>query len=1020
MNLLSCGHNMSLRAGQVLAKRFKIISPLGAEVSPSIFKAFDLDEEKNIALKVLATRSCSVQKVDKMKQTLAEHSQVNNKHCAKVGELFEEDGYLFYTLELCEGESIFSRLRNEISPKECFLWIEQMSSAIKSFHDKGCILGELRIDKVIIDVNNNIHIMDFETQSPQSKTYSQSSIADLRAPEVHAGAAPSKQSDIYSLGLFIDMLSGCIDPDKLQKEQNKRVKALRFAVSKLSNKSQESRPTIDEALPLINAESVSNTKTKLVLLGSLIIAFVFTFLVLKSGDTIENKSNSTSYVSIVADAQLTQLENVASLLKYPLENIPNVALVSPEQSAKFMQNLALKPGASLRDRRKLAETFNLDHVMVLSSRQTSQTTYMLTAKHFNSNFDETIFEVESRANIRSLNKDLANFALAIVARLEQWSEYQVKGQYPKFLTEAIKVTDRRRTNFTLLRNSHADIPEVAYENALILVESNRINDALEHIKSAKKSFTDSNGYWYLKLDALGATLENEVDLAISIYARLNKMYPDRAALLFQQYELLMQDGQHDLAIKTLRKARALQPQDGDVLLALAKQRLSSGDLQGAIANELSKAQFAYRQRNDREGESETKLITAESYLKVGELKTANRLFEDSLELLSVIEFPAERASILMRIAALESDFGQYSNAIGHIKSAIGIYERTSKLNLQAQAWFELGNIELLNKQTSAAIESLQKSLMIAKTIRDNKLKHKIELKLAHSYYFVGNIKESLSLLNSISSAYDVLDLDLQTAWTVLNSQANLLIGNIDEAQIDVDVISDETIVFDDEILMASAQALFISGRANLALARLDTLINDAIQRNENLSVVRAGLLKSKLCMYIADFVCAEASRVAANKFVDDTMHDEKVIDVWLTTAIGHSNGSRRGLSADLLLDVVNTNHLSVAQELEILIDIQERFDLSFDSKYVKQIDVKLKDEFALLFLDYHLSKASDSGDFRSVQRSYSNYQSYWRYHFILKKMADNQIEVEDVSSAELTWFSKLTSLQESNYKKYYY
>lgn len=119
----------------------------------------------------------------------------------------EEEGYLFYVMELVEGRS----LQDELASGMRFGWREaarigiQITRALKHAHDRGIIHRDLKPANLLIDKVDVVKLTDFGI----AKLFGSSSVtveggvigtADYMPPEQAEGKSVTARSDLYSLG----------------------------------------------------------------------------------------------------------------------------------------------------------------------------------------------------------------------------------------------------------------------------------------------------------------------------------------------------------------------------------------------------------------------------------------------------------------------------------------------------------------------------------------------------------------------------------------------------------------------------------------------------------------------------------------------------------------------------------------------------------------------------------------------------------------------------------------------------
>jgi serine/threonine-protein kinase len=137
-------------------------------------------------------------------ETLKRLSHPNIVQLAGYG---EDDGHLFYVMELVQGRS----LHDELAAGRRFTWREvtrigiAVAQALKHAHDRGIIHRDLKPANLLIDEQEHVKLTDFGI----AKLYGGTSVtadggvlgtADYMAPEQADGKKISARCDLYSLG----------------------------------------------------------------------------------------------------------------------------------------------------------------------------------------------------------------------------------------------------------------------------------------------------------------------------------------------------------------------------------------------------------------------------------------------------------------------------------------------------------------------------------------------------------------------------------------------------------------------------------------------------------------------------------------------------------------------------------------------------------------------------------------------------------------------------------------------------
>jgi serine/threonine-protein kinase len=137
-------------------------------------------------------------------ETLKRLSHPNIVQLAGYG---EDDGHLFFVMELVEGKS----LHDELAAGRRFTWREvtrigiAVAQALKHAHDRGIIHRDLKPANLLIDEQDHVKLTDFGI----AKLYGGTSVtadggvlgtADYMSPEQADGKKISARCDLYSLG----------------------------------------------------------------------------------------------------------------------------------------------------------------------------------------------------------------------------------------------------------------------------------------------------------------------------------------------------------------------------------------------------------------------------------------------------------------------------------------------------------------------------------------------------------------------------------------------------------------------------------------------------------------------------------------------------------------------------------------------------------------------------------------------------------------------------------------------------
>jgi serine/threonine protein kinase len=128
----------------------------------------------------------------------------------------EEQGQLFYSMELVEGESLLKRIRREktIDWRATLDIAIQICSALKHAHDIGVIHRDLKPANLILTKDSSVKLVDFGIakifgDGEQTVAGSVLGTADYMAPEQADSSGVTHRTDLYAVGsLMYAMLTG--------------------------------------------------------------------------------------------------------------------------------------------------------------------------------------------------------------------------------------------------------------------------------------------------------------------------------------------------------------------------------------------------------------------------------------------------------------------------------------------------------------------------------------------------------------------------------------------------------------------------------------------------------------------------------------------------------------------------------------------------------------------------------------------------------------------------------------------
>jgi tetratricopeptide (TPR) repeat protein len=224
-----------LPPGTLLAGRYELIDTLGVGGMGAVYKAFDRQLTRVVALKtILPELASSALALKRFKQEVLHAQQVVHKNVVRIFDIGEDGPTKFITMDFIVGRDLKEviRERGKFDPKDAVGIIREVCSALEAAHSAGVVHRDLKPQNIMIDQEGHVLVMDFGiAQSGQTRgstlTVGVVGTPDYMSPEQALSAEVDARSDIFSLGLiFYEMLTGKIpfQSDSMLETMFKRTK----------------------------------------------------------------------------------------------------------------------------------------------------------------------------------------------------------------------------------------------------------------------------------------------------------------------------------------------------------------------------------------------------------------------------------------------------------------------------------------------------------------------------------------------------------------------------------------------------------------------------------------------------------------------------------------------------------------------------------------------------------------------------------------------------------------------------
>lgn len=226
--------------GTILADRYEVHEPIGHGGFGTVYRARQLNIDRDIAVKVLPQKFLtSTEVVERFRREAQLASRLRHPHTITIHDYGRHDDYLFIAMEYLEGEDLADLLHRErtLSVERIVHIATQALKSLSEAHDHGIVHRDLKPENIFLSVlgkeRDFIKVLDFGiakfaipptpepaefTESPDNPfrksrqlTISGSTVGTpiYMSPEQAAGEEVDALTDIYALGIIMyEMATG--------------------------------------------------------------------------------------------------------------------------------------------------------------------------------------------------------------------------------------------------------------------------------------------------------------------------------------------------------------------------------------------------------------------------------------------------------------------------------------------------------------------------------------------------------------------------------------------------------------------------------------------------------------------------------------------------------------------------------------------------------------------------------------------------------------------------------------------
>ncbi len=198
------------RIGTFLAERFLLKDILGSGATGTVFAAVDSKVGQRVAVKLLHPDLRDSRTRERLRREVRA-SRPPHPNIVSVFDLHDADGDVFLSMELVEGHSLRSVLKNkeDLSVDQVITIGRHIAAALKHLHERGLVHRDVKPGNILLGADGTVKLCDMGLvrHLEEGVTVTQAEMVvgtpDYMAPEQASGKELCAASDIYGLGLTL-------------------------------------------------------------------------------------------------------------------------------------------------------------------------------------------------------------------------------------------------------------------------------------------------------------------------------------------------------------------------------------------------------------------------------------------------------------------------------------------------------------------------------------------------------------------------------------------------------------------------------------------------------------------------------------------------------------------------------------------------------------------------------------------------------------------------------------------------
>ncbi len=147
--------------GATVAARYRLEAQIGKGGMAAVFRAYDLELEEQVALKVFNVQHTSEVLVARFKQELKLSRQLIHPNIIRLYDIGMHQGYRYISMELLTGQSLKERMTKPLDLRTALGFLVQACHGLQAAHDAGVVHRDVKPDNFFVTGDGVLKVMDF-------------------------------------------------------------------------------------------------------------------------------------------------------------------------------------------------------------------------------------------------------------------------------------------------------------------------------------------------------------------------------------------------------------------------------------------------------------------------------------------------------------------------------------------------------------------------------------------------------------------------------------------------------------------------------------------------------------------------------------------------------------------------------------------------------------------------------------------------------------------------------------------